>query len=116
VHGLMGSHVTGVAAGSYHTLVCTAEGQLYTFGNSNHGQLGHGGQENERAPRLVQGLVGKKVVGLAAGICLHSVVWTDAGEVYSFGSGLNGRLGHGDAESVSVPRALPEDAFKLNLC
>ena len=36
------------------------------------------------APRLIEGvLVGKRVVGEAAGIA-HTVVWTDEGELYLF--------------------------------
>ena len=37
-------------------------------------------------PRLVEALVGVNVVGAVAGD-LHTVVWTDEGQAYSFGSG-----------------------------
>jgi len=49
------------------TAVCTAKGELFTFGKGHKRQLGHGGTQNERVPRLVEALVGKKVVGLSAG-------------------------------------------------
>jgi len=67
-----------------------------------------GGTQNELVPRLVQGLAGKKVIGAAAGAD-HTVVWTDAGEVFTFGLGFNGQLGHGrddhdGGEDELVPR------------
>ena len=54
--------------------------------------MGHGGEENEYVPRLIEGvLVGKRVVGVAAGQH-HTVVWTDEGKAYSFGDGGHGML------------------------
>jgi hypothetical protein len=37
-------------------------------------------------PRLVEALAGKKVVGAAAGF-EHTAVWTEAGELFTFGYG-----------------------------
>ena len=42
-------------------------------------------------PRLVEALAGKKVVGASAGEH-HTAVWTDAGELFTFGKGNYGRL------------------------
>jgi alpha-tubulin suppressor-like RCC1 family protein len=114
VVGMQGRQIVGLAAGSHHTMLCTTEGHLYTFGKGLRGQLGHGGRKDAHVPRLVQGLVGRKVVGMATGASNHSIVWTTDGQVLAFGHGRNGRLGHGDVKSVYVPRALPEDAFNLN--
>ena len=107
IAGLVGRKVVGVAAGDGHTVVCTAEGQMYSFGAGELGQLGHGGEEDELVPRLVEGLVGKKVVGVAAGCTArHSLVWTDHGQVYTFGDGEFGKLGHGGQENELVPRVV----------
>jgi len=46
--------------------------------------------EHEYVPRLVEALVGKKVVGVSAGGGLHSSL-TEAGELFTFGYGGNGR-------------------------
>jgi len=54
-------------------------------------------------PRLVQALAGKKVVGATAGYS-HTSVWTDEGELFTFGDGNFGRLGHGGTQNESVPR------------
>jgi alpha-tubulin suppressor-like RCC1 family protein len=92
---LVGKRVVGVAAGSDHMVVWTDEGKAYSFGYGECSQLGHGGNEDELVPRLSEGvLVGKRVVGVAAGDA-QTVVWTDEGKAYSFGSGGYGKLGHG---------------------
>jgi len=47
---------------------------------------GHGGGEHvqELSPRLVEALLEKNVVGAAAGN-YHTAVWTEAGELFTFG-------------------------------
>jgi len=73
----------------------TEAGELFTFGFGGHGRLGHAGTQHEPVPRLVKAaLVGKKVVG-AAGGSQHTAAWTDAGELFTFGLGQCGQLGHG---------------------
>ena len=86
--------MVGASAGPGHTAVWTDVGELFTFGLGDLGQLGHGGEENERVPRLVDALTGHKVVGASAG-AIYTAVWTDVGELYTFGCGYAGRLGHG---------------------
>ena len=36
--------------------------------------------------------------------CYSSMVLVEGGKVYSFGSGDNGKLGHGDLQDQSLPR------------
>jgi alpha-tubulin suppressor-like RCC1 family protein len=103
--------VIGVSAGSHHTAAWTEAGELFTFGSGYHGQLGHGGKERELVPRLVEAPGGKKVVGAGAAN-EHSAVWTDTGELFTFGSGYLGRLGHGGEENELVPRLVEAFAGK----
>jgi len=76
-----------------YLFLCTAEGALFTFGNGAFGQLGHGGEEHASMPRWVEALAGKKVVGASAAV-QHTAVWTEAGELFTFGNEEEGRLGH----------------------
>ena len=57
--------------------------------------------------KLIQALAGK-VIGTAAG-GIHTVVWTDAGELLTFGCG---QLGHGGTPTESVPRLIEALAGK----
>ena len=107
VERLAGKKVVGAAAGTCHTAVWTEEGELFTFGHGRDGRLGHGGQNTEYAPRLVQAMAGKTVIGGSAG-AYHTVVRTEAGELFTFGRGLDGRLGHGGQQDEFVPRLVGE--------
>jgi len=51
------------------------EGELFTFGNEPMGAKGTKTQ-NEYAPRLVEALMGKKVIGVVADGD-HTAVWTE---------------------------------------
>lgn len=96
IEGLLkGKKVIGAAAGHGHSMLMTADGEVYSFGNGNNRQLGHGSpMTDELVPRLIEGpLVDKAVVGVTAG-AYHSLLWTTDGEAFSFGSEGDGRLGH----------------------
>ena len=41
----------------------------------------------------------------------HTVVATEGGNVYTFGHGLSGQLGHGDYEKQLAPRRVPAAGF-----
>ena len=97
----MGKKVIGAAGTYQHTAVWTEAGELFTFGDGGNGRLamGHGGEHNELAPRLVEALAGKKVIGASAGQH-HTAAWTDEGELFTFAYGVNGKLGHAGWQSA----------------
>ncbi|KAH8072608.1 GTPase [Aureococcus anophagefferens] len=66
------------------------------------GFLGHRSLDDAARPRRVEGLAGVRIVASSAG-ALHSLVLSAAGDVYSFGHGGGGRLGHGDSAMRWVP-------------
>jgi len=103
IEALAGKKVVGVAAGSGHTAAWTEEGELFTVGYGQHGELGYGGTQEERVPRLVDALGGKKVVGAAAGDD-YTAVWTEEGELFTFGYGYYGQPGHGDDDEDELCR------------
>ncbi|PKM66489.1 MAG: hypothetical protein CVU95_10935 [Firmicutes bacterium HGW-Firmicutes-2] len=89
-----------IAAGTGHSLVLLENGDLYSFGQGDSGQLGHGNTEHMAYPSKVEALSGVKLI--AAGT-RHSLVVLDNGNAYSFGLGFGGRLGHGDISTRSTP-------------
>ncbi len=100
VEGLVGVKVAQDAAGFSHTVICTSESRVWTFGCGGDGRLGHGGNAHEMVPRMVEGLVGVKVAQVAAGGS-HTVICTTEGRVWTFGDGGHGQLGHGvDADEM----------------
>jgi alpha-tubulin suppressor-like RCC1 family protein len=95
VEGLRGVRVKAVAAGGYHSLALSDHGEVYSFGHGGYGQLGHGDQEHQPTPKLIEGLRGVRVTAIAAG-GYHSLVLSDRGALYTFGEGAHGQLGHGE--------------------
>ena len=91
VEGLLGVKVAQVAASGNHTVICTAEGRVWTFGVGSSGRLGHGGEANEMVPRMVEGLLGVKVAQVVAGD-LHTVIYTAEGRVLAFGEDVDRSL------------------------
>jgi len=54
-------------------------------------------------PRVIESLRGVEVVDVAAGGA-HSACITSSGELYTWGKGRYGRLGHGDSEDQLKPK------------
>tara|TARA_B100001142_G_scaffold267529_1_gene272323 strand:- start:2645 stop:4084 length:1440 start_codon:yes stop_codon:yes gene_type:complete len=115
-----GEAVLMVSCGYFHTAVATEGGGVYTFGKGGHGRLGHGNEENQLAPRRVPAAgfrpngsaegPGERVVMVAAGNA-HTVGLSEAGHVFTWGYGEDGRLGHGDQETRLAPRQVEAGRF-----
>ena len=88
--------VISAAAGGYHSLALTADGEVWSWGLNNHGQLGLGGFANTTAPQPVAGLHGRRVVQLDGGEH-HSLALTQQGELLGFGRADSNQLGLGEA-------------------
>ena len=103
VEALAGQRVVAVSAGQVHSLAITAGGALWSWGSGGQGQLGHGGRQQQLLPKKVEALDGKRIVAISAG-SFHNVAITADGAVLSWGSGMRGRLGHGDDERKLLPK------------
>ena len=91
-----------LACGHTMTVALTTSGHVFTMGGSAYGQLGNPSSDG-RVPCLVQDkLVGEFVEEISCG-AYHVAVLTSRSEVYTWGRGANGRLGHGDAEDHKFP-------------
>ncbi|PIA62631.1 hypothetical protein AQUCO_00200561v1 [Aquilegia coerulea] len=103
---LTGMNVELVACGEYHTCAVTLSGDLYTWGDGIHssGLLGHGSGVSHWIPKRVSGQMdGLHVSSVSCGPW-HTAVVTSAGQLFTFGDGTFGVLGHGDRSSTSIPR------------
>jgi alpha-tubulin suppressor-like RCC1 family protein len=106
VESLTVSNVDFVACGEFHTCAVTTTGELYTWGDGTHnvGLLGHGNDVGHWIPKRVSGaLEGLQVAYVSCGTW-HTALITSMGQLFTFGDGSFGVLGHGDLRSVSYPR------------
>jgi len=92
-----------VAAGEAHSLAVSETGAVYSWGCNRYGQLGHGDTIHRRIPTEIEALKNQETLDVACGT-QHSVVLLSDGQVYTFGCGSLGRLGHGDDAHAKLPK------------
>jgi len=97
--------VIDICCGGYHTLALTNDRRIYSWGRGDFGQLGLGHDNNETEPKLIETLVNQQVSSLAAGEN-HSLATLLNGEVWSWGYGQQGQLGHGEGHNENVPKRI----------
>ena len=94
-------HASAAAAGAGHLLV-VANGILFVIGENSNGQLGlgHRNPVSTLTPNLFF-----KDLSIAKVLCgdQHSAVITSDGELFTFGAGTEGCLGHGNYEDCLLP-------------
>lgn len=101
VSALIDYNFTQLACGHTMTVVLTTSGHVFTMGGTAYGQLGN--PSDGKLPCLVQDkLVGEFVEEISCGDN-HVAVLTSRSEVFTWGRGSNGRLGHGDTEDRRSP-------------
>jgi alpha-tubulin suppressor-like RCC1 family protein len=102
VAALRGVRIVAVAASETFSLSLAAGGALYSWGCGSEGQLGLGDENDRATPCLVEALEGEEVVAVAAGDD-HALAATADGALYSWGYGVDGRLGHEETEGRLLP-------------
>ena len=96
--------VQALSHGKNHTIGLTRSGNAYTWGQNDFGQLGLGHHDDIEVPsRLAGSLVGKRVRAAECGDH-HTIVLTEDGDLYSFGSGERGQHGQPGVKHQLAPK------------
>jgi serine/threonine protein kinase len=99
--------IVSVAAGTDHSLACTHDGHVYSWGAGLFGALGHGNSENLNAPKqIIPFSPSWSVVKFVGAGNSYSVALTSDGKLYSWGSGVSGVLGHKNEQNYDVPKLI----------
>lgn len=115
--------VIQVKCGGWHTLALTSEGDVYTWGWNESGQLGLNGDSDNNPisasgsniPHPVElGSAVDSIVDIGAG-SRHSAALLRSGRVYSWGNNMHGQIGLGDIQEVGEPREI-EKCWEGNAC
>jgi len=124
VSSLLDVDVTEIAAGEHHSLACTTEGELITWGRIDGHQVGHPEHVYTRAnaiwdesqrprilvqPTAIEGL--SNIVKVAAGTD-HSFAITKDGKVYSWGFSTNYQTGQGTTDDIKTPTLIDNTAIR----
>lgn len=100
---LRGVGIRQIACGSGHTVVLTVDGEIHTWGRGDDGRLGHGDNGWKYVPRLTQSLAGQVVTQVTCG-SYHTAAVTGNGDLWTWGGGMYGKLGHGNEAGCSTPK------------
>jgi alpha-tubulin suppressor-like RCC1 family protein len=103
VRTLANKQVVHCSVSEMHSACCTDEGELWTWGSSDFGKLGHGELNDETTPRLAQAMDGKRVIQVACGFSHTLCLVGGTNDVYAWGSGNKGKLGTGDQNNRYEP-------------
>ncbi|CAI7874549.1 unnamed protein product [Closterium sp. NIES-54] len=94
--------ISQVACGQDITVALTPSGHVYAMGSAAHGQLGNP-QADGHTPALVSGPpLFKQVEQIACGTH-HTAALTAASDLFTWGRGSHGQLGHGDVRDRELP-------------
>lgn len=119
MEGLDSTRVVGL--GTLHRVGGDTQGILSAWGANSAGQLGSGTLDRRVKPTTVSGIQGKRFTAVGAARA-HTLAVTDAGQVWSWGSNVDGQLGS-TASQVSqtlpllptlIPPALQGRVMSLN--
>ncbi|KAK1791939.1 hypothetical protein P4O66_013913 [Electrophorus voltai] len=111
VPALRNMAITSISCGAEHTAVLTKAGEVYTFGDGAHGQLGHNSTDKELLPRKVKGIdAPAKEVTCGSH---HTLVLTASGILLAFGRGVKGQMENGCTEDGLQPIKLEGSWNKL---
>eukprot|EP01084_Bolivina_argentea_P309957 536202_1 len=90
-----------IAAGQSHSLVLTEDGNVWSFGYNNQGQLGHANQKTNSTPTIIEALKDEHIVQISSG-SFHSAVISQKGNLFCFGNNGYGQCGLGDNWNADI--------------
>ncbi|KAL3630244.1 Ultraviolet-B receptor uvr8 [Castilleja foliolosa] len=105
LEALRENSISQISGGWRHTMALTTDGKLYGWGWNKFGQVGVGDNIDHCSPVQVKFPLDQKVVDISCG-WRHTLAVTEKQNVFSWGRGTNGQLGHGDSVDRNVPKVI----------
>ena len=93
---------TQIACGAFHSIAIGNDGELYTWGNNQDGQLGDGTTAQRNIPTKIILESGVKPTQIACGY-FHSIAIGDNKSIYTWGWNNFGQLGDGTTDNKLIP-------------
>ncbi|CAN1787591.1 Ultraviolet-B receptor UVR8 [Linum perenne] len=103
LEALGASFITQISGGWRHSMAVASDGKLYGWGWNKFGQVGVGDNVDHCSPVQLKFPHDQKVVQISCG-WRHTLAVTDRQNVFSWGRGTNGQLGHGESIDRNLPK------------
>ena len=97
------SNIVQFICGSHHSLFLDSEGNVYSVGNNNNGQLGICHNIKQNVLRKIPNIPPIKTISCAGASCYLIDL---EGNLWSFGDNTFGQLGHGDKTNKTSPKVI----------
>ncbi|MGY8699390.1 MAG: RCC1 domain-containing protein, partial [Candidatus Poseidoniales archaeon] len=97
-----GRTAVALSSGVFHTCAILDNGSVSCWGKGGSGQMGSGGNWNEKSPTLTSSLGAGRTVALSSGES-HTCAILDNGSVSCWGYGNYGQLGNGGTSNQNSP-------------
>lgn len=97
-----------IICGHNCTFVIQANGTVLACGEGSYGRLGQGNSDDLHSLSVISSLQGFVITDLATSVGSdgHSLALAESGEVFSWGDGDYGKLGHGNSDRQRRPRQI----------
>ncbi|XP_031715964.1 probable E3 ubiquitin-protein ligase HERC1 isoform X3 [Anarrhichthys ocellatus] len=97
-----------VVCGQNCSFLVQSNGTVLAVGEGQYGRLGQGNSDDVYVPTIISAFQGYVVTQLvtSCGSDGHSMALTETGEVFSWGDGDFGKLGHGNSERQRRPKQI----------
>ncbi|MEX1187913.1 MAG: T9SS type A sorting domain-containing protein [Bacteroidia bacterium] len=93
------TNVISISAGYNASIALTADGNIWTWGINDYGQLGQGNNLDLAVPTMVSGMSNVRQISMQA---QHTLILKSDSTVWSTGRNNNGQLGHGNIVSTNT--------------
>ncbi|KDP29458.1 hypothetical protein JCGZ_19287 [Jatropha curcas] len=95
-----------ISAGASHSVALLSGNIVCSWGRGEDGQLGHGDADDRLSPTQLSTLDDHEIVSVTCGAD-HTIAYSEAlMDVYSWGWGDFGRLGHGNCSDLFTPQPI----------
>lgn len=97
-----------IICGQNSTFVIQANGTVMASGEGSYGRLGQGNSDDLHSLTVISSLQGFVITQLVTSVGSdgHSMALAESGEVFSWGDGDYGKLGHGNSDRQRRPRQI----------
>ncbi|XP_059433394.1 ultraviolet-B receptor UVR8 [Corylus avellana] len=105
LEALCDNHISQISGGWRHTMALTSDGKLYGWGWNKFGQVGVGDNVDHCSPVQVKFPHEQKAIQISCG-WRHTLAVSERQNVFSWGRGTNGQLGHGETVDWNIPKII----------
>ena len=95
------SNIVQFICGDGHNLFLDSEGNVFSVGDNEHGQLGLGHNTNQNELNKIPNIPPIKIISCVSSSCY---LIDFEGNLWTFGNNFYGQLGHGDKTNINAPK------------